>query len=102
MADMNNIIKIYFSIDTNVFWINKEHIEKLPFFLRVITDPEIYGKGKFYGKGTVTVRKNYIKCDILIVFFGGFGLKEPKIFRRKSLKNVIKYIILSHFFEPSP
>lgn len=49
----------------------------------------------------MTVRKNYIKCDILIVFFGGFGLREPKIFRRKSLKNVIKYIILSHFFEPN-
>ena len=47
-----------------------------------------------------TVRKNYIKCDILIVFSVGFGLFEPKILHWRSLKNVIKYIILSHFFEP--
>ena len=36
------------------------------------------------------VRKNYIKCDILIVFSVGFGLKEPKILQWRSLKNVIK------------
>ena len=38
MASTNNIVKTYFSIDTNVFWINKEHIEKLPYFSQIFTD----------------------------------------------------------------
>ena len=42
------------------------------------------------------VHKNYIKCNILIVFSKVSGFK-PKILPWRSLK---KYDILSHFFEP--
>lgn len=45
MADTKNIDGLYFVIDTNVFWINIEHIKDIPYFATMIANPDIYGKG---------------------------------------------------------